>query len=356
MAWLRAAAFDDPVGLRLYLGACEGLETGDFARARAFAQQITAYRPDAPAGWACLANSTIFAEAGAGAVDPQVLARAESYAQRALAADPGSGLAYVALAMAASWRGDPVLKILERGLRADPDFAMLHRHYAQALSGAGMVSQVVVPALRAVALLPHDPGAYQFAVAALVDAGRTEEAMAMAARAQRLWHYDEGVEKQWLEMLAYASDPRAALTTAQASPMRKRPGMAAVFEALAWRAEPQAYDWSRFDRAARNAYASDPRTAWAFAFNAARMDDQERAFEWLARAPSDAFLAWTPMFAPEAAALRRDPRFFAKMAAVGLVARWQKAGRWPDFCADPALAYDCRKSAVRLARSSPHVR
>ena len=345
----RSAGFHDPVGLRLYLGACEGLETSDFVRARAFAQQITTYAPESPAGWACLANSTIFAAAKGGVVPPAELARAESYARRALAVDPSSGLAYVALAMASSWRGEPMLHILERGIRVDPDFAMVHQHYARALSAAGLVQRAVDPGLRAVALHPHEPGVYQLAVAALFDAGRTEEALSLSKKMQRLWRYDEGVELQRLETLFHAADPDAALAKASASPLRSASRTAAHFEALTWRADPTGYDWSRFDRVAQKSYADNPKLAWSIAFSAARMGDFDRAHQWLARAPANAFMAWTPLFAAEVAPLRRDVRFFDKMASVGMVARWRKSGRWPDFCSEPGLSYDCRRRAAELA-------
>lgn len=348
----RSAAFDDPVGLRIYLGACEGLETGDFARARAFAEQITKLHPNVPAGWACLANSTIFSEAQNGQVSGAVLAQADAYARRALAVDPTSGLAYVALAMVSSWRGEPVLEILERGIRADPDFGMLHKHLAWALSGAGMARQAVDPALRAVALQPHDPGLYQLAVATLLNAGRTEEAVALTAKMHRLWRYDRGVEMQRLDMLFYAPDAKAALTEFRASPRSRDPRAGAIHQTLIWRADPQAYDWAQFDRAAKEMTAVDESLAWRLSLAAARMGDQARALKWLERAPSKAFLAWSSLFAPEAAALRRDPKFFDKMASVGMVSRWQKSGRWPDFCAEPGLGYDCRTSAVRIARNS----
>lgn len=346
----RSATFDDPVGLRLYLGACEGLETGDFERARTFAQQITEVRPDSPAGWACLANSTIFAEANEGSIDEAVIARAETYARKALAVDPKSGLAHAALAMATSWRGEPVLAILESGIRADPDFAMLHKHYAWALSAAGMTSRAVDPALRAVALHPHNPGHYQIAVATLLNAGRTGEAVALTEKMHRLWRYDRGVEMQRLDMLFYAPDPQAALAAANASPRKDDISAGPILEALAWRADSKAYDWTDFDRAARETYAADKVFAWDISVTAARMGDEERAFQWLARAPSDAFTAWIPLFGPEAAALRRDPRFFDKMVEAGMVARWRKSGRWPDFCADPGLKYDCRERARTLRR------
>lgn len=352
----RSATFDDPVGLRLYLGACEGFATGDFSRARAFALQITEFRPNEPAGWACLANSTIFAEANKGPVDDAVLSRAETYARRALAVDPNSGLAYVALAMAASWRGESSLGILERGLRADPDFGMLHKHYAWALTGAGLVSEAVEPALRAIALQPHDPNHYRIAVPALLNAGRIEEALLLSERMQRLWRYDEGMEMQRLDTLFHEPDAQAALASFSTSPLTRSIAAGSIRESLVWRSNPDAYDWSRFDRMAREMYAHEGSLAWRLSATAARMGDQGRALEWLARAPPEAFLDWSPLFAPEAAELRRDPKFFVKMASVGMVARWQKSGRWPDFCSEPGLRYDCRISARAMALHSQEKR
>lgn len=345
----RSAVFHDPVGLRLFLGACEGLETGDLTRARAFAQQITRFRPGSPAGWACLANTTIFVAAQSGKVTGQVLASAQQHAQRALKADATSGLAYVALAMASRWKREPALDILERGIRVDPDFAMLHKHYAWALADSGMVSAAVDPAMRAVALHPHDPEAYRTAMATLANAGRIDEALSLSEKTKRLWRFDRNVELQRLELLFYEPDAKAALASFDTSPMRHESAAVRLREALVWRIDPKAYDWSNFDRMAQRMYAEAPDMAWRLSAKAAQMGDPDRALEWLARAPADSFSGWAATFAPEGLAVRRDPRFFAKMASVGMVARWQKSGRWPEFCADRGLGYDCRASARALA-------
>ena len=47
--------------------------------------------------------------------------------------------------------------------------------------------------------------------------------------------------------------------------------------------------------------------------------------------------------------MRRDARFMPLAANVGLVAAWEKTGKWPDFCSEPGLPYDCRKEADRIA-------
>jgi hypothetical protein len=53
------------------------------------------------------------------------------------------------------------------------------------------------------------------------------------------------------------------------------------------------------------------------------------------------------LFARSTESMRRDPRFMKLAARIGLVDYWQSSGRWPDFCADPKVAYDCRTEAAR---------
>ena len=59
------------------------------------------------------------------------------------------------------------------------------------------------------------------------------------------------------------------------------------------------------------------------------------------------------LFGPKTVALRRDPRFMALAARFGLVEVWRRTGRWPDFCRDPTLPYDC-KAASSSASSPAH--
>lgn len=53
-------------------------------------------------------------------------------------------------------------------------------------------------------------------------------------------------------------------------------------------------------------------------------------------------------FYPEMRAFRADPRFMPLAKRMGLVDYWTATGRWPDFCAEPGLPYDCRKAAANL--------
>ena len=54
------------------------------------------------------------------------------------------------------------------------------------------------------------------------------------------------------------------------------------------------------------------------------------------------------LFRPTMRALRSDPRFMRVAAHLGLLAHWRNSGKWPDFCFEPDLGYDCQTEAAKL--------
>jgi hypothetical protein len=64
--------------------------------------------------------------------------------------------------------------------------------------------------------------------------------------------------------------------------------------------------------------------------------------------PSDLAVISNTYFYPELHEFRKEPRFFAIMKAAGLVDYWRKSGKWPDFCFETDMPYDCKKEASNL--------
>jgi adenylate cyclase len=58
---------------------------------------------------------------------------------------------------------------------------------------------------------------------------------------------------------------------------------------------------------------------------------------------------WRMFFYATSASLRSDPRFMPLMRRAGLVDYWLETDRWPEFCDDPGLPYDCRQEALRVS-------
>jgi DNA-binding winged helix-turn-helix (wHTH) protein len=344
-----ADAFPGIANRRLFFDACDTFQRGPPAQAMALARRLTLAQPDAPVGWSVLAMSTVLDAEITEQSLAQAAMAADRYAKRAMALDPHSGWSYMAQAAAFQAAGRPALDLLRRGIATDPDFVLLQQAYSMSLFNAGYVARSVAPALRAAALEPLTPDAAAIAARRLVAAGRTREGLAMQDEIERHWGATDDIWRQRVAMLRYGPDPRAAAARLAARPLSEADTNAEVALELSWRADPKAFDWSAFDKGARELAAKDPINAWALAAMAVRMHDMDRAFGWLERAPvRDAKEQWSLLFWPEIAELRRDPRFFAKMARLGLVKQWRKSGDWPDFCSEPGLRYDCSTEAARL--------
>jgi hypothetical protein len=54
------------------------------------------------------------------------------------------------------------------------------------------------------------------------------------------------------------------------------------------------------------------------------------------------------LFRQTTAQMRKDPRFMAIAAMQGLVDFWTVSGKWPDFCSQPGLPYDCRVEGAKV--------
>ena len=54
------------------------------------------------------------------------------------------------------------------------------------------------------------------------------------------------------------------------------------------------------------------------------------------------------LFRPYFSDLRHDPRFMEIARRFELIRYWQETGRWPDFCSEPDLPYDCKKESAKF--------
>lgn len=78
----------------------------------------------------------------------------------------------------------------------------------------------------------------------------------------------------------------------------------------------------------------------------ARQGDVDGAFALL-NGPFPKSRAYWFLFYPELRSVRADVRFMALAERLGLRAYWRETGRWPDFCAEASLPYDCRTGQAR---------
>jgi len=341
-----AGQIDDPISLKLFFGACDAFQNDDPEAARGFALRLVEREPNLALGWGCLAMAGLFGADRAERRAPTIRTRIENHARRALAIDPQDPRAILAL-VAFDDQELHALEMLERGLRSNPETPELLKAYSGALYNAGYVKASVPPALRALA---HDPTArysYEMAVRRLLAAGRFEEARATQERAERLWPGHPETLEHRARLMLYWPDPREE--PADQGTIGGAHSLPLGADVLRWRANPAAIDTASLDRRAEELARTDLLAAWHIASAMALMKQPQRALAWLQRAPrTQADYQWSILFAPHAAELRRDPRFFHAMAELGLAALWARRGQWPDFCYEPGLRYSCAREAATL--------
>jgi hypothetical protein len=109
------------------------------------------------------------------------------------------------------------------------------------------------------------------------------------------------------------------------------------------------------ERAAAEARAMFARTGdlTFYAQVMAGLGRQEEVYAAIAKSgrplPQDnTYVYFTPWMRP----FREDPRFMQVARGLGLTDYWIKSGKWPDFCFEADLPYDCKAEAAKLARAA----
>jgi len=276
-------------------------------------------------------------------------ARAIDTARRALAIDPRNAAALTALSQTGVGELFMVegLPLLDRALAVDPEYPAALMNDAVGLFMAGYVRAGVEPAVRAARADPTSIYKALGVVRRHAAAGQMKEATEQFAAVEAIWpgHPDLTEHRRRLAVELGRAEAAEVYRTATVEERR-------TFDMLLVRQFVDPSTGSREVEAAAEAeFAQYPPTAYALAAHYTRLGDMPKAFAWLARAPvhkTDG--QWSLLYWPSVAPLRRDPRFFSTLARIGLVDFWRRHDRWPDFCREPGLRYDCRAEAERLER------
>jgi len=276
-------------------------------------------------------------------------------AQRALAIDPKAADAYAAQALLLPRsRFAEREKLLRAGIAADPNWPHPHGYLAEMLAQVGRTQEAVAAdQVAASADLeidwsneatyfqarfggPTAPCIDRFTTLMIVTPGYSGSHELFECRlfAGQL---DEAVKIVRSDAALYAgtalgdaiSDQVTAMKTASDADRRKAHS--------AWLALA----------------ADSPNLQWVAVQNLAWLGEADAAFAladaWQSPAVNDT-QDTASLFSRYTESMRRDPRFMKLAARIGLVDYWQSTGHWPDFCADPKLAYDCRAEATRATQ------
>jgi TolB-like protein/tetratricopeptide (TPR) repeat protein len=356
-----AHGLSDPTLLTSYLHACDIAANRDVLRTpRDISDVLTSLRavaagaPDFASGHAALAMNDVEL---AQSLPPDAAAAAQreaaGEAARALALDPKMTDAYLVQAELAGTDFAKSEQLLRTVLAMDPTSASANWRLAQTLGNMGRLHESDLYAQKASSIDPAGMSGMAATIGCMDgDASRAADDLVSAQKESPtqnagIWYnlfMCLQVAGRWDDAIELANDtahrPRpdgvstppeaaylqAAKTRSPADIAKARPLL------LARPGEPPLVLYERFLGQSSLGLVDD-----AFA----------TANQWasIVGTHGNPYVLFFPLIAP----MRRDPRFIALAARLGLVAVWRNTGHWPDFCADPSLPYDCKAQAEKVA-------
>ena len=238
-------------------------------------------------------------------------------------------------------------EVLDRAVRDNPDDPAVAGMQVPLLRRVGRLKEALDASKRAAGHDILDPGRAAEYIELLAYSGHFDTALQEINKAEKLWPGTRPlIESRFRYYLRYG-DPKEALHILH-SGIYPDPGAFESF--LKARIDPSK---ENVDRAIADAQA--------------RIGQSPRAVGWLVQALAEfgcedaiypiiegpggksALYLSDALFRPQFRRLRQNPRFMKSAKNIGLVDYWQKSGKWPDFCFEPGLSYDCKKEASRLA-------
>jgi tetratricopeptide (TPR) repeat protein len=242
------------------------------------------------------------------------------------------------------------LALIERGARVDGDNPNVLSFRAQALQNVGRMRDGVADAERAAQIDPLSPDLSCHYMAILAYSGLLDSARDQLAHIERLWPGTTTASNCRYEFFFRYGDPKVALDMEQSK--TGTPGVKYLIEA---RADPTPAKVQRlvdFMNARKEKLGLDagPDRLSYYTLAMATFHRHDELFDTLMHWPKAEELAMlqSDYFRPELHEFRKEPRFLLVMKRAGLLDYWRASGKWPDFCFDADMPYDCKAEAAKL--------
>lgn len=246
---------------------------------------------------------------------------------------------------------DGILRTLDEGIAKHPDSAFLFRFRGERLSFVGRMNEAVGNTGHAVELDPLSPANQQSLASELAYSGDTSAGYAQLRKAERLWPDSPTIGNARYRLDLRFGDPHEAqqLYLKYAAQTAQNPAQAKFIEA---RIDPTPANIEAALEAERKINRQFPPFIASLIQALGAFGRKDEAIDLLINYPADKYGEWIGynsevLFRPALRDIWRDPRSMAGAAHVGLLAYWKKSGKWPDFCFDPSLPYDCKKEAAK---------
>ena len=338
--------------LKLYLNGCadlSNLTAHDPQSAVTTFKKVTEQAPAFPGGWAKLLLVEVEPLKSSGPSDPTLRRALRAHIAQARRVDP----TMAEPDLVESWLQPPRpisgwMPFVEKAVAKDPDHADALMNRAIGRIHVGRVQEAVSDVRRAVQSKPLYPAAREALIGVLADAGAIDAARSELERAERLWPGASTLLQTRFQLEYRYGDPREAMRILQSGQLQFTPTLAQrSFLEARIDASPAKVDEAISD--ARAGFQNSGALAQYVNTLAQFGRDDEAAKVLLSVDPRTAPGVVYALFRPILHNLRHDPRFMAIAKRFELIPYWQETGKWPDFCSEPDLPYNCKAEAAKIA-------
>ena len=334
--------------LSLYLKGCAELSaTSDTRLSIPTFRTVTEKAPRFAGGWGKLLIAELEAFKAGGAHNRALQNDLRRHVTEARQVNPDLAESY----LVQSWLQTPRpilgwMRLADEALAKNPDHAAILENHAIGLSHIGQMRDAVENARRAAQIEPLSPSIRQTLIVMLLDSGAYEAAQRELNEAERLWPGASNILQTRFLLEHRYGDPKKALDFIDSGRTEFFPAQRSFLRARIDRTS------SSVERAivdARKAYQEEGKLAHYIQALATFGRKDEAIESLLSTDPGIAPGVITVFFRVPFKGVRRDPRFMEIAHRYGLVEYWRASERWPDFCSEPDLPYDCRAEAARLS-------
>ena len=241
---------------------------------------------------------------------------------------------------------DERLRLVERASARHPDNPDILAIRAEFLLAVGRHGEAIDAARRAYELDPLTPGLGNNLIQTLAYAGRTEMAAEELKRAEQLWPGTLTLRDAQFRFHLRYGDPKQALRIVRTE------GISREFEEfLVAKIDPTPANIDRAVSAVRQRGTTSSKGINDLSQLLAQFGREDEIYELIMswRRTNQAGGMSGMLFRPTLRKFRSDPRFMRVADHLGLLAHWRSSGKWPDFCFEPDLGYDCKAEAAKLA-------
>lgn len=240
-------------------------------------------------------------------------------------------------------------RLIDQAYRDGPASSAVLLARTNSMQRVGRMREALGMAYEAVQADPSSPGALDNFISALMYSGQADSAEQQLRHAEQLWLGTSALDDlEWRFYLRFG-DPKVGMQMAS-----NRMVSPSLLKLLTARENPTKENVDKLISFYESGLHGEKANLPTLSFLSQAFGPFHRENELYAIALSwpnqqDLETGTETWFRPALHEFRRDPRFMQLAARTPLLRYWRTTGKWPDFCDEPGLPYNCEKEAAKLA-------